>query len=107
MKDFGFLGGKEQGTQFGFSSGCCNKFEYCACNVDCTIKFDWVASYWKTTKEEMATSVTAGSLGREIQCIGKDVVYHVGGTVSDEGIWMSPHVVEESADLFHGVLGRC
>ncbi len=34
MEDLGFLCIEKEGTQFGFSGGCQDKFEYCTCDVD-------------------------------------------------------------------------
>ncbi len=69
MKDFGFLGIEEEGSEFGFSGGCSDQFEDGASDVNCAIQFDWITINGYTAKEEITTSTAVGMQGREIQSI--------------------------------------
>ncbi len=63
--------------------------------MDGAVKLDLVTINRETSEEEIATTATVGARGREKQCIRMDVEYHIGGAVSDDGIWMGPHVIKE------------
>jgi hypothetical protein len=53
VEDFSLLSIEEESTLFSFRCGGSNKFEYCACDVDGTIKFDGVSINGEASEEEM------------------------------------------------------
>ncbi len=79
MKDFGFLGIEEEGSQFGFSGGCSDQFEDGASDVNCAIQFDWIIvnRYTADAEEEITPGMAAGMQGGEIQSIGMYVENHI------------------------------
>ncbi len=85
-EDLGFLYIEKEGTNFGFSGRCGDKFEYCTRDVDSAIEFDRIAINRETAKEEVATSTASCTKGGEIRCVGADIEYHVQGAVSYDGV---------------------
>ena len=105
-KEFGFLGIEEEGSQFGFSGRCSDKFEDGASHVDCAIQFDWITINRYAAEEKITTGMAVGTQGWEVQSIGIYIENHIGCTVSNFSIRMSPHVVEEMVNSFLGVFSR-
>ncbi len=56
-------------------------------------------------KEEVATDSAAGVGRCEVACVGVDVEDHVGGVITDDGLWVGGHVIQEGIDPFHCLLG--
>ncbi len=76
-EDLGFLCIEKEGTQFGFSSGRGDEFEYRTRDVVGAIEFDSIAVNRETDEEDVATSTALCTRGRVIRCVGVDVEYHV------------------------------
>jgi hypothetical protein len=68
--------------------------------VNCTVQFDWIIIDGYTAKEEVTTGAAAGTRDGEIQSMGMYVENHIGSRVSNCGIRMGPHVVEELVNSF-------
>ncbi len=68
MEDLGFLCIEKEGAQFGFGSGCSDKFEYHTHDVDGAVEFDRIAVNRETAKEEVATSTALCMRGGETRC---------------------------------------
>ena len=103
---FSFLYIEKQCTKFSFSSQCRNQFENGAGDMDCTIDNDWFGVSWNATKEEVSSCTTACLGGTEIGGIRLYVEDHVGSSVSDFGIGVYPHVVEELVDMSECLFSR-
>ncbi len=104
-EDLGFLCIEKEGTQFGFSGGCSDKFEYRTRDVDGAVELDRIAVNRETAEEEIATSTASCRRGREIRHVGVDVEYHVQGAVSYDGIGVRSHVIKELVNLSLDVFG--
>ena len=93
--DFCFDGVEEEGAEFGLGRGRGDAFENGAICEDCTVEADGAAVLGEGAEEEVAARAAARLWGREVGGVAVDVEHHVGGVVTDFGVGVAGHVVEE------------
>ena len=99
----------KSGTTLGFSSGRHHVVEDLGDGMDRAVKrgvrerwLGWVSGFF--AKEKVATDADASAGFRNVGAVTVEVQDHVTGAISDGGVWVGRHIVEEPSGCVTGYL---